>query len=94
MADIIKANGKTVLGIKPENGTDYSLKELREYIGAEMVQMICIGSSELMWIDENGKYTCPEKKNQLATMLLQMNNGILGDYIAGDVFICKKDEVK
>lgn len=93
MAKIIKSDSTVKAGIIPKNGTDFTIEELREHAGAEMVQMLYVGSDELMWIDEYGKYNCPEKRNDLATEILHDNDGFQDDYIAGDAFICKRNEV-
>lgn len=85
MATIIKANG-TVSEITPKNGTDFSLKELRDVVKG-YIEIVNLPDGRIMVVNEEGKlYGLPI--NQQATNLYGY------EIIVGDVLVCKRNEVK
>lgn len=90
MAKIYKTNGE-VLDIEPKNGTDFQLEELQAIVGG-LIQIIEINDTEIMVINEEGKLeNIP--LNEQATAIYQ-KQVYEGDFIVGDVLICKDEEVR
>ena len=90
MAKIYKMNGE-VLYIEPKNGSDFSLEELKEIVRG-YIEILPLAEDEIMVLNEEGK--CKNLTvNTMATYLL-WDAGYHGDYIVGDVLVCKRDEVK
>lgn len=86
MAEIIYAQGGTE-PIKPKNGTDFQLEELREIVGG-YIEVTYTKSGKLMIVNEEGKLI-GLPFNPVATMLHKYN-----DEIVGDVLVCEPSEVK
>ena len=90
MAKIYKANGE-VLDIEPKNETGFQLEELQAIVGG-LIQIIEINDTEIMVINEEGKLeNLP--LNEQATAIYQ-KQVYYGDFIVGDVLICKNEEVR
>ena len=90
MAKIYKMNGE-VLDIEPKNGQDFQLEELQTIVGG-LIQIIEINDTEIMVINEEGKLeNLP--LNEQATAIYQ-KQVCEGDFIIGDVLICKNEEVR
>lgn len=90
MAKIYKANGE-VLDIEPKNGRDFQLEELQAIVGG-LIQIIEINDTEIMVINEEGKLeNLP--LNEQATAIYQ-KQVYEGDFIVGDVLICKDEEIR
>jgi hypothetical protein len=95
MASIFKTDGTIIEGIEPENGSDFSLSEIKEHTDADTVQMIVIDEGKnYMWLDENGKLKGGRGYNRLATEKLHSAGGMGSDYVVGDVFVCARNQVK
>ena len=54
-AVLINPAGRLVAGIELKTNPNRSLAELRELIGCELVQPLCIGENLTLWLDEEGK---------------------------------------
>lgn len=82
MARIIKTDG-TEIFIEPNNGTDFSLKELQDIVGGyiEIVRL----PNFLVVANEEGLLLELEP-NTIASLMA-------GTMIVGDVLICKHNEV-
>ena len=90
MAKIYKANGE-VLDIEPKNGRDFQLEELQAIVGG-LIQIIEISDTEIMVINEEGKLeNLPLNEQATAIYQKQVYDG---DFIVGDVLICKDEEVR
>lgn len=91
MATLIKANG-TKKDIHPQNGTDFKLEELQKYVDG-LIEIIGLHNGEILVINENGKDRY--KTNKVATNLAHKHRALFpGDYIDGDVVLCKDEEVR
>lgn len=92
MAMIVKVDG-TNEQVEPENGTDFSLEELRKYIGGGYVERIPLEKGLQMWMDEDGKRKRPF--NPAASVIYAFHKlpDYAPDYIHGDVLICRMEEV-
>lgn len=88
MAKLIKTDG-AVTEITPKRGKRFSLKEVRELIGCELVEFAHIhdGSGSVLLVDEEGKIF-GKPINYTASALYKW--GI----IAGDAILCKEWEVR
>ena len=90
MAKIYKMNGE-VLDIEPKNGQDFQLEELQTIVGG-LIQIIEINDTEIMVINEEGKLeNLPLNEQATAIYKKQVCEG---DFIVGDVLICKNEEVR
>lgn len=94
MATLIKADGSQVT-IQPQNGTDFSLEELQNYVDGT-IQVIYLHNQEdeILALNEDGKNQ-QRPLNIAATELALFNRAIFRwDYIVGNVVLCKNSEVK
>lgn len=84
--------GGEVREIKPKNGSDFQLDELKEYIGGGWIQIVPLSDDRLIMVmDEEGKLK-NMPMNSVATDLFH-EWGIIDDVIVGDVVVCHKDQV-
>lgn len=90
MAKIYKTNGE-VLDIEPKNSKDFSLEELQAVVGG-YIEIAEMKGGEFMVINEEGKLK-GLPFNEKATELYQ-KKVYQGDFIVGDVLVCKKNQVK
>lgn len=91
MATLIKTTGETIT-INPANGIDFKLDELQKYVGG-YIEMVNLQNGEILVINEDGKEV--EDMNEKATDIAHNNHAIFSsDYIAGDVVLCKDEEVQ
>lgn len=91
MATLIKADG-TRREIQPKNGTDFKLEELQAYVDG-YIEIVNLRNGELLVINEEGKYRYDI--NNAATDLAHEHHALFpGDYINGDVVLCKEEEVQ
>ncbi|MBD5237533.1 MAG: DUF3846 domain-containing protein [Bacteroidales bacterium] len=91
MARLIKAIGGEV-EITPENGKSFGLEEAQNNVGG-YIQILPLDDENVMIMDEEGKLK-ERLFNVTATKIAYRYNAIFpGDYIVGDVIICKNDEI-
>lgn len=89
MAKIYKANGE-VLDIEPKNGTDFKLEELQAIVEGH-IELVYLPNNQLMVVNEEGKLMgLPYNEN--ATEIYQ-ERAYKGDFLVGDVLICKNSEI-
>lgn len=88
-AKIYKADG-SIIDVKPNNGTDFSLEELQEIVGG-YIEIVGLMDNEIMVINEEGKLI-DLPFNETATQMYQEVDGFY-DYIAGDVLVCDSSMV-
>lgn len=91
MDTIIKVDG-TIQDVTPKNGLDYHLDELKEFIGGGWIEIIPLGSKQVMVLDEEGKLK-KFKENGKATAIARPYI-FRDDYIVGDVLVCDRDKIK
>lgn len=90
MAKIYKANGE-VLDIEPKNGTDFQLEELQAIVGGIIDCKITNDGKDLIVFNDEGKLeNLPY--NRKATKIYQ-DRVYAGDFLVGDVLICKNSEM-
>ena len=91
MATLIKADG-TQKEIQPKNGTDFKLEELQAYVDG-YIEIVNLRNGEILVINEDGKDRYDT--NKTATELAHQYHALFpGDYIDGDVVLCKDEEVR
>lgn len=88
---IYKTDGD-VQNSSPRNGTDYQLDELQEIVGG-YIEVVYLADGRIMVLNEEGKLR-GLAYNQRATALFRKQTGITDDFIAGDVLICKEEQLK
>ena len=98
MAILIKCNHSVLpqeqeIQIKPENETNFTLKELYKHLRCDMIEVLYLNSSEIMIIDENGKLT-NKPVNNSATRIFRENIKNTRDYICGHAIICHTSQLK
>lgn len=91
MAILIKAIGGEK-EISPKNGKMFDLEEAQKLVNG-YIQIIPLDHERVMIMDEEGKLK-HNIVNATATRIAEQHNAIFpGDYIVGDVIICKNDEI-
>lgn len=91
MAKLIKVTGE-ITEVHPVNRTDFKLDELQGYVGGT-IDIVDLGNDEIYVINDNGKYEC--ERNEEATKIALERGAIFDwDFIAGDVVLCKNEEVQ
>lgn len=76
--------------VEPSNGEDFSLEELRGFVGGN-IEMVRLSKSQVMVVNEEGKVNdLPE--NQYATMLVNIAG--IRDVIVGNVLVCDITKIK
>jgi hypothetical protein len=89
IAKLIKPNGE-VIPVEPENGTDFSLEEMNEYVGG-YIEIVHPPSQQgaIMVINEEGKL-----KGLPFNLLATMTAHLSGDHIVGNALLCHPSQVK
>ena len=67
-ATLIKADG-TVTEVSPENGTDFTIKEVYKLLNCRIVEVLPLYNGKIMIIDEEGKLRDKIVVNKYATEL-------------------------
>lgn len=91
MAKLIKTNGEEI-EISPENGTDFSLKELYNYVDGYIEVVNLRSENNIMIVNEEGAIN-GMPVNHKASMIYSKEFSV-NQRIYGDVVICKYDMVK
>lgn len=87
MAKWIKTNG-LIENVKPANGTDFSLEELQGFVNG-YVEIVRFPNKHdlIMIVDDEGALKDDKAINWQAS-------SVVGQFIFGNVLICKNEEVK
>lgn len=91
MAEIIKTNG-TRYTVVPQNGTDFTLKEMQAIVGG-LIELIELDGENTMVINEEGKLLgmpC----NVEASRRFISHFPSTSDFIVGDVLICNNNQIR
>lgn len=89
-AILINSRNRRVAGIELKTNPNKDLSELRELIGCELVQPLCIGDNLTLWLDEEGKLKENHGGFRLAGIDIDFaGNGILLGGDADRVKACK-----
>lgn len=90
MATIIKTDG-TMVHTSPQNGTDFTLEELNNIVNG-CIEIVRLTHVHYMVVNESGKLLALPH-NRLASVFFSIcTDG--EDSIAGDVLICRTDEIQ
>lgn len=76
--------------VEPSNGTDFSLEELKEFVGG-YIEIVYLSKSQVMVVNEEGKLIGLES-NPCATLLVQIAGH--RDTIVGNVLVCDTSKIK
>lgn len=76
--------------VEPSNGTDFSLEELKEFVGG-YIEIVHLNKSQVMVVNEEGKLIGLEP-NPFATLLVQIAGH--RDIIVGNVLVCDTSKIK
>lgn len=90
MGRIIRVNGSEE-ELLPQNGTHFSLEELRRAVGGS-VEVLHLPTGQIIVMDEDGKATKPE--NRRATLMGRVCGIAHDDYVCGDVVVCEPGELQ
>lgn len=89
---IVKANGEKI-PTTPKNGTDFKIDELQAIVGGYIEITHCDNPEWIIVMNEEGKLQDDHVVNRFATSLVwDKFRGY--DYIAGDVLVCKTEQVR
>lgn len=90
MATVIRTDGSEYQ-IEPENGSDFSLEELRSIVNGH-IELLSFPNNKYMVINEEGKLLgLPENKR--GTLMARQCGIQYNDYVVGNILICKKDQI-
>ena len=92
-AKLLKTNLE-VIDVTPQNGTDFSLDELRGFVGGH-IEIVDLYNGQIMVVNEEGKLM-GLPVNALATnclSLISQKRGVT-DIIVGNVLLCDSEMVK
>lgn len=84
----------SVVDVEPKNGTDFSLEELRGFVGGH-IEIVNLHNGQIMVVNEEGKLL-GSPVNALATNCLSLifqKRGVT-DIIVGNVLLCDSEMVK
>lgn len=84
MATIYKTDG-SFMETKPRNGRDFSLEELKEVVEG-YIEIVYLPKGMMMVVNEEG-HLLKLEPNLLASQLA-------GQFIVGNVLVCKRGEIK
>ena len=76
--------------VEPSNGTDFSLEELKEFVGG-YIEIVRLSKSQIMVVNEEGKLN-DLAPNPCATLLVQIAGH--RDVIVGNVLVCDTNKIK
>lgn len=94
IAKLYKTNDELV-EITPKNGTDFTIEELHEHIGCNLIEVLWLNDGKrIMVIDEEGKLDGAQF-NYYATIIAENFGAIcMPDIIKGNAIICDTDMVR
>lgn len=93
-ANLVKADGTSTF-VVPKNGTDFSLEELKEFVGGWIEIVWLNKTDEIMIINEEGKLMdLPLNHYGSFRLWNEKPHTKESDYIVGDVLICHRSQVK
>ena len=76
-----------VTELTPDNGSTFTLKEAQKHVDG-YIEIVYLQNEWIMVVNEEGKFT--KEYNDLATRLADLHNALFnGDYISGNVILCK-----
>lgn len=78
--------------VEPENGKDFSLKELQGFVGGH-IEIVPLTKDRLMVVNEEGKLK-GLPLNLVATEIYNNESFCATDTIVGNALVCKRSEVK
>ena len=91
MARLYKTNGE-IIEMKPENGSDFSLEELK-CVTDGLLELVYLDSETMMVVDEEGKLKgLPYNEN--ATDVFRKQYPDRNDYIVGNALVMKNNQLK
>lgn len=90
MAVIITTNG-LCRDIHPANGIDFSLEEMRSIVGGN-IELVELNEKKTMVINEEGKLISLPL-NPSASRIFRAHRPSSGDFIVGDVLVCKTEQI-
>ena len=89
LSTVITTNGLHK-DVEPSNGTDFSLEELKEFVGG-YIEIVRLSKSQIMVVNEEGKLM-GLSPNPYATLLVQIAGH--RDTIVGNVLVCDIEKIK
>lgn len=88
----------TIKSISPQDGKLYSLKEMYEYCGTDIVEFVYLPFDRILVVDEEGALKSNRKQNWVATKIVAdavaAAGGCLDYFIYGNVMLVKESEVE
>lgn len=90
MAEIITTNGSR-RNVRPANGTDFTLDEMQAIVGGN-IELVELNEEMTMVVNEEGKLI-PLPFNLEASRIFCAHRPMSGDFIVGDVLICKNEQI-
>lgn len=92
-AKIYKESGR-VARVFPQNGTDFTLRELQGIVGG-YIELVHLGNGNVMVINEEAKGKIGTVINMSATRIAREHQAIWAhDCIVGDALVCPSEMVR
>lgn len=92
-AKIYKESGR-VARVFPQNGTDFTLRELQGIVGG-YIELVHLGNGNVMVINEEAKGKIGTVINMSATRIAREHQAIWAhDCIVGDALVCPTEMVR
>lgn len=92
-AKIYKQSGR-VARVFPQNGTDFTLRELQSIVGG-YIELVRLGNDNVMVINEEAKGMMGTVINVSATRIAREHQAIwVHDCIVGDALVCPSQMVR
>jgi len=85
---IVRIDG-TIEHVEPENGTNFTLDELKKAIGGGYIEVVPLTFDKVMVVDEDGK----RKQLALNVAATRIYNGP-NDFIVGDALVCHRKQIR
>jgi hypothetical protein len=91
MAQLVKSDG-TIIDVEPNNDSDFTLKELQEFVGG-LIEIYHLKHTRIIVMNEEGRiHNLPENPKATEIMQKDFEQEILP--VLGDVLFCERHQVK
>lgn len=87
----LKVDG-SIDNVEPKDGKHFQLDELKKFIGGGYIEIVGISKKLFMVVDDEGHLkNLPFNRNATLAALTVLRKG---DFIVGDVLVCKRSAVE
>ena len=87
-ARVYKSEGRSY-GVRPKNGTDFTLEELQDVVGGH-IEVVWLSRNRFMVVNEEGKNLNLPVNTEATKIVNTESVPRLSDIIVGDVLVCDR----